>query len=238
MYRCYGRVLYLAAPSDPGEAIFREQHLTPNALNLHARWLPLVPGLRIGGYTERSQLDRGAAQREGRDDYEDEEEGDSDDEVNYDDDDVERVQGGRSADIVREVLMGVPNDSSDSSSGGSNSGVSGLLDASLFVLHSQHMHTTNQLLFFSQDELRHAGVTTLIISDMGGNSSNSTSSSTSSGAVPEPRDINGVRAVFLGGLRESRTYLEAELALCERLRSSDGTREMKWVLINTTQKRL
>jgi hypothetical protein len=160
----------------------------------------------------------------------------------------ERVQGGRSAAIVREVLLS----SSASSIALSPSPVSSsaappheLLPTSIFILQSQHMHTTNQLLFFSQEELRHASVSTIIVPHMGGSGSVSNSTSLVSrdsgeqgsvlSSIPQPRDILGVRAIFLGSLREHRAYTELEFSLCER--SCDGNcKERKWILVNTSLK--
>jgi hypothetical protein len=128
--------VYIASASDPEEAIFKELHLTPNSVNIHARWLPLAPGLRIGGYVEKSQIVTNTLE-------------------SIEDDDVIAVrEGDESISIAREVLestSGIAADDDD------------VENTSIFVLKAVHAHTVNQLLFFCHEELSQAAVSLCIM---------------------------------------------------------------------------
>ena len=105
-------------------------------MNIHARWLPLAPGLRIGGYVEKSQIVTNTLE-------------------SVEDDDVIAVrEGDGSISITREVLestsgMAAPDDDVD--------------NTSIFVLKAVHAHTVNQLLFFSHEELSQAAVSLCVM---------------------------------------------------------------------------
>jgi hypothetical protein len=46
------RVAFLGSDSDPTELLTEQMHLTPNSVNIHARYLPLARGMYLAGYAE------------------------------------------------------------------------------------------------------------------------------------------------------------------------------------------
>ena len=132
--------MYIASWEDPVDTIFKEMHLTPNSVNIHSRWLKLAPGLRIGGYVERSQISSQIINPS----------------INEDSDSplsstIE--EGEKSIDIVRELLTGAPVSAIDAA----------IEQTSIFVLRPKYSHTMNQFIFFCDDELKSSGTSLCIV---------------------------------------------------------------------------
>jgi hypothetical protein len=164
------RVIYLPSAEDPVEMLFKELHLTPNSVNIHGRWLQLAPSLFIGGYTEKSQLHAKEAAAESGDEDQEEQDGKA------------TLESSNSGEVIREMLMNIPADNTDtggslslkiSSEGdGDDAKPSSEGDGerkgphSIFMLDTAYAHTMNQVLFHARAEMAHAGVSTCICPSM------------------------------------------------------------------------
>lgn len=174
------RVIYLPSASDPTEALFKELHLTPNSVNIHARWLTLVPGLAIGGYTEKSQLERKDSDDGDESDEEEESKGKA------------YIEASNSSDVVKELLMNapLPPDASPQCP-----------HHSILLLNTSYAHTLNQVLFHSQSEMGHASVSTCICPSMENRDSSAT------GAKKKIKELDLIGPM---SLKDGNNYLVLE----------------------------
>lgn len=142
------RVVYLPTEDDPPSSLSKQLHLTPNSVNIHARYMSLKENLFVKGFTEKSQdLKTGKLPRDIDRSPE------SDDEL----ENVEVISSASSVDIINEICTNFDEDNMDNKVNNISN------KTGIFILNYKYSHTLNHVLFHMPEILSDNNINICVI---------------------------------------------------------------------------